>query len=110
MTVAGATFRSRGPAATVRVASSAARGWSRRFGCVVSDRTFLGDDGVGAGGQDEVARQTLFLPDYSRLSRDDVAAGDVIAEGKSHCHPRCGRWYRAGKKMPAVMDENRNPP
>ena len=49
---------------------------------VVGDRTLLGYSGVGAGGQDEVAAETLFLPGLEGFVGDEVAAGDIEGEGE----------------------------
>ena len=54
----------------------------RGFAGVVGHRTFLGYDGIGAGGEHQTAGQALFLPNLRGFVSDDVTAGDVNAEGE----------------------------
>ena len=51
------------------------------FGSVVGERAFLGHDGVDAGCQDEISWKPLLSPHFRGFVSDDVAAGDVDAEG-----------------------------
>ena len=80
------------------------------LGGVVGNAAFLGDYGVGAGGEDQVAGEALLAPGVGGFVADDVTALDVDAEGEVPFIIGNVAGGIAGPETPAVTQMLSNPP